>query len=140
MSLKKSGLFSVLLTAFLMSISSQADTQRQYLDCARPDTFDKVIINIYGDGSTGTLFFSADAESGENSGVIKVLKTVNEPAHGFETTIYRGENSMSLFEVVIPTKELFVVSDRITIRVFGMTKDGSVTGGGEMTCFSRVYN
>lgn len=110
------------------SLSAQA-AERQYVDCSHPDTFEKVIINILGDGSTGTLFISANVELEDNTGIMKLVRTGSQTESGLETVLYTATGECGTFEVGFPRGLIFKVSDRFTLQVNGV----------EMVCFSRLY-
>lgn len=119
----------------------QASHTVQYIDCSDrdPESFDKVIISLRPDSSSGTLFISSGVHTEEpnNSGVLPLTRSAQQDRSAH--TAYEANNSVARFRVTLPNGILNRYSDSFTMRLEGAMSDGSFTHAEEFVCFSRLY-
>lgn len=127
----------LLLITLLFSSLSWANTQRQYIQCADFNSFDRYVINLDGENST---FFYTNGVHLPDSDQIRFLHDLNFVESNNETFLYSVELPSSNLQILVPASEINGVSQAFEVKLNFINDSNTIFKQIIVSCFSSLHN
>jgi len=129
---------SLSLSVFSSIFSTQAFAVLQYVDCLRSDSQERVIINVYDDRSSGTLFFTTGVgQDGEQRTEALNLHQVQTNS---DFVIFEASDLKTVFTVEFPAELIHQSSSSFLMMIGSHSVTNAFTSGIQFACFSSLHD
>lgn len=129
---------SLSLFVFSSIFSIPAFAVLQYVDCLRSNSNERVIINLYDDPSSGTLFVTTGVgQDGEQRTEALSLRRVQADS---DFVIFEASDSKTIFTVEFPAELIHQSSTSFLMMIGSHSVNNAFRAGIQFACFSSLHD